>query len=207
MIAVNLVARITMKRTSKILVVAAFSARLPVIAISITRLVYLRDTFSSPNRTLTGSSYAVCTQMQLGYSIISLSMTGMGSFLRPCSNPLSTSYRRFSDPHDTSTSESSQRSGNRSKATEFRRESFGLARLKAKDIPTTNLNGGRRDHDGGYRGKAPRRSFSQKEAWSRNKLNLRLDMCAHKGSAAVSEGDCIIAEDIGQMERGGQAHD
>ena len=191
-----------MKRTSKILVVAAFSARLPVIAISITRLVYLRDTFSSPNRTLTGSSYVVCTQIHLGYSIISISMTGMGSFLRPCSNPLSTSYRRFSDPHDTSTSESSQRSGNRSKATEFRRESFALTRLKAKDIPITNLNISRWNHDGGHHGKAPSRSFSQKEARSRNKSNLRLDMCAHKGGAAVSEDDCIIAEDMGQMERG-----
>jgi hypothetical protein len=45
---------------------------------------------SSNNMTLIGAYYIVCTQSQLGYAIISSTLTGLGPFLRPFSQSPST---------------------------------------------------------------------------------------------------------------------
>jgi hypothetical protein len=141
LISIYIVARLNMKTTSRIMVVAAFSARLPVIATSAVRLVYLRETFSSLDRTLTGSYYIVCTQGQLGYAIMSSTIIGLGPFIRPFSNSYSTSPRRSSYSHDLSIHKSSQGSGNRAKTTASLGESYQLRSPKARKRSITSLNG------------------------------------------------------------------
>ncbi|KAF2477509.1 uncharacterized protein BDR25DRAFT_1643 [Lindgomyces ingoldianus] len=96
LISVYLVAGLNMATKSKVMVIAAFSARLPVIAAAAARLFYLSNTLTSPNRTLYGSYYIVATQWQLGYAIMSSTITGLGPFLRPFSKSFSTSYHRSS---------------------------------------------------------------------------------------------------------------
>jgi hypothetical protein len=64
----------------KLLVLLAFSARLPVIAIATVRLYYLQQRLRGFTYTF---EYIVVTQWQMGYAIMSSTITGMGPFLKP----------------------------------------------------------------------------------------------------------------------------
>ncbi|KAI8942070.1 hypothetical protein NX059_000169 [Plenodomus lindquistii] len=78
--AIHLVWGLQMRSRAKFLVVFAFSARLPVIAIAGLRLYYLWERLSGATYTY---EYVVATQWQMGYAIMSSTITGMGPFLRP----------------------------------------------------------------------------------------------------------------------------
>lgn len=80
--AVQLVYYLNMRLSAKILVILAFSARLPVVALASVRLHYL-------HQRINGSytfEYLVATQWQMGYAIMSCTITGMGPFLKPFEN-------------------------------------------------------------------------------------------------------------------------
>jgi hypothetical protein len=81
-----------MRWKAKFLVVFAFSARLPVIMIAAIRLYYFHDAITNTNVTYASSFYLVANQWQMSYAIISLTITGMGPFLRPFNKDLMTSY-------------------------------------------------------------------------------------------------------------------
>lgn len=89
------------------MVVAAFSARLPVIIAAAFRLHYVHTTLVADDRTLEGAKYVVATQWHIGYAIMSTTITGLGPFLRPFSKSFSTSYRRSSYSHHPSVPSSS----------------------------------------------------------------------------------------------------
>lgn len=78
-----------MRLKPKLGVVFAFSARLPVIAIAAVRLHYLHQRFLGATDTF---GYLVATQWQMGYAIMSSTITGMGPFLRPFNKEYTTSY-------------------------------------------------------------------------------------------------------------------
>lgn len=90
-----------MKLKSKIFVVFAFSARLPVIAIAGTRLHYLHRHFLGKTVTF---EYLVATQWQMGYAIMSSTITGMGPFIRPFNKEYQSSYAnsKFEYGHSSS---------------------------------------------------------------------------------------------------------
>ncbi|KAF1965591.1 hypothetical protein BU23DRAFT_545768 [Bimuria novae-zelandiae CBS 107.79] len=85
LISVLMVAHINMRLKGKIVVIVAFSARLPVIAAAAFRLRYLHTTIESADRTLDGSYYAIATQWHVGYAIMSTTISGLRPFLRPFS--------------------------------------------------------------------------------------------------------------------------
>lgn len=189
MISVYLVAMLNMKLKAKIMVVAAFSARLPIIATSALHLIYLRTTFSSPDRTLTGSYYAVCTQGHLGYSIMSLTVTGLGPILRPSQYSFSTTYRRSSFSQDPNIAKSSQGSVTRPRIIASQGEGYQLSSLKSQKFSSTSL--GRRGRSGQeeHNVKAPTQDPSQDEILPADELSLRPDVDSHKRKIAVSGGD------------------
>ncbi|KAH3908016.1 hypothetical protein HBI56_150370 [Parastagonospora nodorum] len=90
-IACQMVWSLQMKLKSKIFVVVAFSARLPVIAIAGTRLYYLHRHFLGKTVTF---EYLVATQWQMGYAIMSSTITGMGPFIRPFNKEYQSSYAK-----------------------------------------------------------------------------------------------------------------
>ncbi|KAF9691561.1 hypothetical protein EKO04_010289 [Ascochyta lentis] len=92
LIAVQLVWTLHMRWRAKFLVIFAFSARLPVIMIAAIRLYYFHDAIADTNVTYASSFYLVANQWQMSYAIISLTITGMGPFLRPFNQDLMTSY-------------------------------------------------------------------------------------------------------------------
>lgn len=92
LIAVQLVWTLHMRWRAKALVIFAFSARLPVIMIAAIRLYYFHDAIADTNVTYASSFYLVANQWQMSYAIISLTITGMGPFLRPFNKDLITSY-------------------------------------------------------------------------------------------------------------------
>jgi hypothetical protein len=195
LISIYIVARLNMKTTSRIMVVAAFSARLPVIATSAVRLVYLRETFSSSDRTLTGSYYIVCTQGQLGYAIMSSTIIGLGPFIRPFSNSFSTSPRRSSYSHDPSIQESSQGSGNRAKTTASLGESYQLRSPKARKRSITSLNARGCYGYGDISGIILTQTSSKNEILPSEELTLRPDMDSHRQNTDISRGDYLVDEE------------
>ncbi|KAI4690978.1 uncharacterized protein J4E88_002452 [Alternaria novae-zelandiae] len=78
--AVHLIYSLQMRLLAKLLVILAFSARLPVIAIAGIRLYYLDLRLRGSNFTF---DYVIATQWQMGYAIMSSTITGMGPFLKP----------------------------------------------------------------------------------------------------------------------------
>ncbi|KAF2030743.1 hypothetical protein EK21DRAFT_64705 [Setomelanomma holmii] len=92
-IAVQLVWSLQMRLKSKLVVVFAFSARLPVVAITAVRLHFLHQRFVGTNDNF---EYIVATQWQMGYAIMSSTITGMGPFLRPFNKEYTTSYHKRS---------------------------------------------------------------------------------------------------------------
>lgn len=83
-----------MRSKSKFLVIFAFSARLPVIAIAAVRLHYLHERFLGRSDTF---EYLVATQWQMGYAIMASTITGLGPFLRPFNKEYTTSYHQKSN--------------------------------------------------------------------------------------------------------------
>jgi hypothetical protein len=77
-----------MKLKAKLIVIFAFSARLPVIALAGIRLYYLHRHLLG---TLITFEYIVATQWQMGYAIMSSTITSMGPFLRPFNQEYTTS--------------------------------------------------------------------------------------------------------------------
>ncbi|RYF42011.1 MAG: hypothetical protein EOO38_20145, partial [Cytophagaceae bacterium] len=92
-IAVQLVWTLQMRLKAKLVVIFAFSARLPVIMIAAIRLYYLHEHFVGAAMTF---EYVVVTQWQMGYAIMSSTITGMGPFLRPFNKELTASYHNQS---------------------------------------------------------------------------------------------------------------
>ncbi|KAF2497949.1 hypothetical protein BU16DRAFT_439113, partial [Lophium mytilinum] len=92
-ISVFLVARLNMPTRSKLTVIMAFSARLPVIAAAAIRLNYIHAVFHSPDPSLAASYASVATQWQLGYAIMASTISGLGPFLRPFAKSFSTHYQ------------------------------------------------------------------------------------------------------------------
>jgi hypothetical protein len=82
-----------MRLKAKLVVIFAFSARLPVIVIAAIRLYYLHEHFLGTRMTF---EYIVATQWQMGYAIMSSTITGMGPFLRPFNKEFTTSYHNQS---------------------------------------------------------------------------------------------------------------
>jgi hypothetical protein len=82
-----------MRLKAKLVVIFAFSARLPVILIAAIRLYYLHEHFVSTGMTF---EYIVATQWQMGYAIMASTITGMGPFLRPFNKEFTTSYHNQS---------------------------------------------------------------------------------------------------------------
>jgi hypothetical protein len=78
--AIHLIYSLQMRLLTKFLVIFAFSARLPVIAIAGVRLYYLGLRLRGSNFTF---DYIIATQWQMGYAIMSSTITGMGPFLKP----------------------------------------------------------------------------------------------------------------------------
>ena len=66
-----------MRLRTKLLVILAFGARLPVIAIAGVRLYYLDQRLRGVTFTF---DYVVATQWQMGYAIMSSTITGMAPF-------------------------------------------------------------------------------------------------------------------------------
>ncbi|KAF2126151.1 hypothetical protein P153DRAFT_369507 [Dothidotthia symphoricarpi CBS 119687] len=89
-IAVQLVWNLKMRTKSKLLVVLAFSARLPVIALATARLHYIKQAFVYADTTYI---YLVATQWHMAYATMSSTITGMGPFLRPFHTEYMTSYK------------------------------------------------------------------------------------------------------------------
>ena len=87
-----LVVGLNMSRRDKLIVMLAFSARLPVMVAAALRLRYLRAVFHSSDRTLEVAYYAIATQWHVGYAIMSTTITGLGPFLRPFSKSSASSY-------------------------------------------------------------------------------------------------------------------
>ncbi|EUC42474.1 hypothetical protein COCMIDRAFT_28909 [Bipolaris oryzae ATCC 44560] len=101
-LAVLLVHFLHMRRCAKALVVFAFSARLPVIAIAAVRLYFLRDRIAGSYT----FDYLVATQWQMGYAIMSCTITGLGPFLKPFDSEYVESYKHYN--HSSSHRSASQ---------------------------------------------------------------------------------------------------
>jgi len=82
-----------MRLKSKLLVIFAFSARTPVIAVAAVRLHYLHERLLGRSDTF---EYLVVTQWQMGYAIMSSTITGLGPFLRPFNKEYTSSYNKKS---------------------------------------------------------------------------------------------------------------
>ncbi|KAF2821407.1 hypothetical protein CC86DRAFT_373744 [Ophiobolus disseminans] len=93
-IAIQMVWTLQMRVKSKLVVIFAFSARLPVIAIAAVRLHYLRQRLIGESYTF---EYLIATQWQMGYAIMASTITGLGPFLRPFDKEYTTSYHKRSD--------------------------------------------------------------------------------------------------------------
>ncbi|KAL1796386.1 hypothetical protein ACET3X_004926 [Alternaria dauci] len=98
--AVHLIYSLQMRLRTKLLVIFAFSARLPVIAIAGVRLYYLDQRLREGTFTF---DYVVATQWQMGYAIMSSTITGMGPFLKPFDNEyVSSTFKRYGQGHSSS---------------------------------------------------------------------------------------------------------
>ena len=98
--AVHLIYSLQMRLLAKLLVILAFSARLPVIAIAGIRLYYLDLRLSGSNFTF---DYVIATQWQMGYAIMSSTITGMGPFLKPFDKEyVSSTYKQYGEGHSGS---------------------------------------------------------------------------------------------------------
>jgi hypothetical protein len=121
-----------MKMKSKLIVVFAFSARLPVIAIAGVRLYYLQRHLVGTTETF---EYIVATQWQMGYAIMSSTITGMGPFLQPFNKEYTTGYHgsKYGYGHSTNQDHDtrSKRGSSLPQRTSWQSEGYLM-----EDIPT-----------------------------------------------------------------------
>ncbi|CAN9266770.1 unnamed protein product [Alternaria sp. RS040] len=97
--AVHLIYSLQMRLRTKLLVILAFGARLPVIAIAGVRLYYLDQRLRGVTFTF---DYVVATQWQMGYAIMSSTITGMGPFLKPFDKEyVSSTYKHYGPGHSS----------------------------------------------------------------------------------------------------------
>lgn len=120
-IALQLIWTLQMRLKSKLIVTVAFSARLPVILIAGIRLHYLHQRLLLEAFTFT---YILCTQWQMGYAIMSSTITGLGPFLRPFDNEYTTSYKASGYGPSTEQSHNASRTHNTQEHTEPSRNSW-----------------------------------------------------------------------------------
>ncbi|KAH8770203.1 hypothetical protein F5882DRAFT_411675 [Hyaloscypha sp. PMI_1271] len=85
---IYLVKGLQLSLSKKVTVIFAFGLRLAVIAPAILRLVYLNQEFTSPDPTLHGVLASVCTQIQISYAVVAVTIP----CLRPFMAALSTNY-------------------------------------------------------------------------------------------------------------------
>lgn len=125
------------------LVVFAFSARLPVIAVAGVRLYYLQQRLRGDSYTF---EYVVATQWQMGYAIMSSTITGMGPFLRPFNKEYTTSYRYGASSHKSTQPDDSTGGGSalRPRAS-FMSESYLMETLPPRRTSTKTLPGAGED--------------------------------------------------------------
>ncbi|KAG9189657.1 hypothetical protein G6011_06525 [Alternaria panax] len=98
--AVHLIYSLQMRLRAKLLVIFAFSARLPVIAIAVVRLYYLDQRLREITFTF---DYIVATQWQMGYAIMPSTITGMGPFLKPFDKEyVSSTHKHYGPGHSSS---------------------------------------------------------------------------------------------------------
>jgi hypothetical protein len=121
-----------MSARAKIIVVFAFSARLPVIAFAATRLYHLHEHFLGTSTTFI---YMVATQWQMGYAIMSSTITGMGPFLRPFNKEYITSHHSRSGYGHSSAFRPDQ-SRNTESTTKQQRNSCQSERYLMHSIPS-----------------------------------------------------------------------
>ncbi|KAF2686399.1 hypothetical protein K458DRAFT_430231 [Lentithecium fluviatile CBS 122367] len=96
-IAIYIVAKLNMRRKTKVIVIMAFSARLPVIIAAAFRLDYLHAMLQSDDRNLDAVYVVVATQWHMAYAVMSTVITGLGPFLRPYSKTSTVSYPNSSN--------------------------------------------------------------------------------------------------------------
>jgi hypothetical protein len=129
-----------MRLIAKLLVIFAFSARLPVIAIAGVRLYYLDLRLRGENFTF---DYIVATQWQMGYAIMSSTITGMGPFLKPFDKEyVSSTYKHYGAGHSSSDGRSRMESAlttNSSGMLPPRRPTLGHHRRSADNISESYL--------------------------------------------------------------------
>lgn len=123
-----------MRWKAKFMVVFAFSARLPVILIAGIRLYYFHQAISDTNVTYASSFYLVANQWQMSYAIISLTITGMGPFLRPFNKDMMTSYiaKRYARNGNVIESQSGGTQGSYNMSRLDREENNRLAPVKIR---------------------------------------------------------------------------
>ncbi|KAG9201407.1 hypothetical protein G6514_005779 [Epicoccum nigrum] len=133
-IAVQLVWTLHMRWKAKFMVVFAFSARLPIILIAAIRLYYFHQAISNTNVTYASSFYLVANQWQMSYAIISLTITGMGPFLRPFNKDMMTSYiaKRYARNGNVIESQSGGTQGSYNMSRLDREENNRLAPVKIR---------------------------------------------------------------------------
>ena len=84
---IYLVKGLQMSLTSKSIVVGAFATRLLVIPACILRLHYMNSNVLADHRTLANTYVVVCTQLQLGYGIIAVTIPCLRPFLAVYDGP------------------------------------------------------------------------------------------------------------------------
>jgi hypothetical protein len=121
-----------MSLKAKVIVVLAFSARLPVIAIAATRLYHLHEHFHGTSTTF---EYIVATQWQMGYAIMSSTITGMGPFLRPFNKEYTISHPSKSGYGHHSSYKADQ-SRSMEASTQLQRNSYQSERYLMQSLPS-----------------------------------------------------------------------
>ena len=125
-----------MRLKVKLIVVFAFSARLPVIAVAAVRLHYLRQRFLGTS-TSDAFEYLVATQWQMGYAIMSSTITGMGPFLRPFNKEYTASqHKRSGYGHGSQRSDRPDQSRDAEAADQLARSSWQSEGYLMQPIPS-----------------------------------------------------------------------
>ncbi|KAK7546380.1 hypothetical protein IWX50DRAFT_656134 [Phyllosticta citricarpa] len=83
LIAVSMVVGLQMPLRTKMIIIAVFSVRLPLVATASARLHYIHRLNSSPTPSLEVASAIICSQFQLDFAVMTSTICCLGPFLRP----------------------------------------------------------------------------------------------------------------------------
>lgn len=173
-----------------------------VIAVAAVRLYYLESTFSSPDRTLEAAYYFVSTQCQIGYAIMSTTITGLGPFLRPFSKSYTTSSYRHSSYANAASFPAS--SANRSNlgsrldnhATQ-QGDSYQMEPIQGRNAPIVSRKGSSTTSGHLSSNEDTFAASSQSEILPQSTgLQLRPDVDALKRDTAIYGGHDVDDEDV-----------